>query len=98
MGFSKQEHWSSLSFPSPGDLPDLGIKSPALQADSLPTGPQGKLVMNQVLILEHMLHKDLSNECKKEADIHGDYSRSWFSITPGQYVSFRTGPKPAVEK
>ena len=38
MGFSRQEHWSGLPFPSPGDLPDPGIKpsSLALQADSLP--------------------------------------------------------------
>ena len=37
MGFSRQEHWSGLPFPSPGDLPNPGIelKSPALQADSL---------------------------------------------------------------
>ena len=39
MGFPRQEYWSSLPFPSPGDLPDPGIepRSPALQADSLPT-------------------------------------------------------------
>ena len=39
MGFSRQEHWSGLLVPSPGDLPDPGIEpgSPALQADSLPT-------------------------------------------------------------
>ena len=38
MRFSRQEYWSGLSFPSPGDLPDPGIKlgSPILQADSLP--------------------------------------------------------------
>ena len=43
MGFSRQEHWSGLPFPSPGDLPDPGIKlrSPALWADSLPSEPQG---------------------------------------------------------
>ena len=37
MGFSKQEYWSGLPFPSPGDLPDPGIKpgSLALHADSL---------------------------------------------------------------
>ena len=37
--FSRQEYWSGLPFPSPGDLPDSGIKpgSPALQADSFPT-------------------------------------------------------------
>ena len=39
MGFSRQEYWSGLPFPSPGDLPDAGIEpgSPALQADSLLT-------------------------------------------------------------
>ena len=39
MGFSRQQYWSGLPFPSPGDLPNPGIKprSPALQADSLPT-------------------------------------------------------------
>ena len=38
-GFSRQEYWSGLPFPSPGDLPNPGIKSgsPALQADDLPT-------------------------------------------------------------
>ena len=37
MGFSRQEYWSGLPFPSPGDLPNPGIEpgSPALQADSL---------------------------------------------------------------
>ena len=36
MGFSRQEYWIGLSFPSPGDLPDTGMepRSPALQADS----------------------------------------------------------------
>ena len=44
MEFSRQEYWSGLPFPSPGDLPDPGIErgSPALQADSLPTELQGK--------------------------------------------------------
>ena len=44
MGFSRQEYWSGLPFPSPEDLPDLGIEpgSSALQADSLPTELQGK--------------------------------------------------------
>ena len=44
-GFSQQEYWSGLLFPSPGDLPDPGIKpvSPALQADSLPLRPLGRL-------------------------------------------------------
>ena len=39
MGFSRQEHWSGLPFPSPGDLPNPGIepRSPALQAGSFPS-------------------------------------------------------------
>ena len=43
MGFSRQEYWSGLPCPSPGDLPDLGIKpgSPTLQADALPSEPSG---------------------------------------------------------
>ena len=48
MGFSRQEYWSGLPFPSPGDLPDPGIEpmSPALQADSLPLSHQGSPVAN----------------------------------------------------
>ena len=44
MGFSRQEYWSGLPFPSPGDLPDPGIEpgSPALEADALTSEPPGK--------------------------------------------------------
>ena len=44
MGFSRQEYWSGLPLPSPGDLPDSGIKprSPALRADALTSEPPGK--------------------------------------------------------
>ena len=44
MGFSRWEPWRGLPFPSPGDLPDPGIKlgSPGLQADSLPSEPPAK--------------------------------------------------------
>ena len=44
MGFSRQEYWSGMPFPSPGDLPDSGIKprSPALQADALTSEPPGR--------------------------------------------------------
>ena len=44
MEFSRQEYWSELLFPSPGDLPDLGIEppSPIVQADSLPSEPPRK--------------------------------------------------------
>ena len=44
MGFSRQECWNGLAFPSPEDLPDPGIEpgSPALQADALLSEPPGK--------------------------------------------------------
>ena len=46
--FSRQEYWSGLVFPSPGDLSDPGIKprSPALQVDSLPSEPPRKPFKN----------------------------------------------------
>jgi len=42
MEFSRQEYWSGLPFPPPGDLPNPGIEpgSPALQTDALPSEPQ----------------------------------------------------------
>ena len=44
MGFSKQECWSGLPFPSPGDLPNPGVEpmSPTLQAEALLSEPPGK--------------------------------------------------------
>ena len=44
MEFSRQEYWSGLPLPSPGDLPDPGIEpgSPTLQADALLSEPPGK--------------------------------------------------------
>ena len=53
MGFPRQEYWSGLPFPSPGNLPDPGIESrfPALLEDSLLSEPPGK---PRVLVLEFM--------------------------------------------
>ena len=47
MESSRQEYWSGLPFPSPGDLPDPGIepRSPMLQADALPSEPPGKPIL-----------------------------------------------------
>ena len=44
MGFPRQEYWSGLPFPFPGDLPDPVVKprSPAFQADTLPSEPPVK--------------------------------------------------------
>ena len=49
MGFPRQEYWSGLPFPPLGDIPNLGIKpvspvSPALQGDSSPAEPSGKIL------------------------------------------------------
>ena len=58
MGFSRQENWSGLPFPSSGDLPDAGIepRSPALQADALLSEPpvecQCQMVKNPPTIQE----------------------------------------------
>ena len=57
MGFSRQEYWSGLPFRSPGDLPDPGIepRSPALQANSLPTELQGKTYIFSIsLLIKHL--------------------------------------------
>ena len=59
MGFYRQENWSGLPFPSPGDLPNTGIKpgSPALQANALPSKPPRKPVPPNVSFkqMSHLL-------------------------------------------
>ena len=64
MGFSRQEHWSRLPFPPPGDFPDQGIKpaspvAPALQADSLyrlshQGSPQKQPILSNFYITTHI--------------------------------------------
>ena len=52
MVFPRQEYWSGLLFPFPGDLPSPGIEpgSPALQADSLPLSHQGSPIVNKKIV------------------------------------------------
>ena len=61
MEFSRQEYWSGLPFPSPGDLPDPGVKpgSPALQADALPSEPPG------ISLSIYSIHKVLGTDSSK---------------------------------
>ena len=75
MGFSRQECWSGLPFPSPGDLPNPGIKprTAALQTDSLPTETQGKIKM-------HKRAKTLEEDSHRR----GFYVIKRGSILPGQ--------------
>ena len=58
MGFSRQEYWSGLSVPSPGELPEPGIKpgSPTLQADILPSEPPGKLILKSLKALQAYIY------------------------------------------
>jgi len=57
MGFSRQEYWSGLPFPSPGDLPNPGIepRPPAWQTDSLPSEPPGKPINRNVSFTQSCL-------------------------------------------
>ena len=59
MEFSMQEYWSGLPFPSPGDLPNPGVKPGLLhwQADSLPFEPPGKPNLSALLIILSILPK-----------------------------------------
>ena len=63
MGFSRQEYWGGLPFLSPGDLPNPGIepRSPALQADSLPDEPPGKLAHSNLPIWSSLTVKRSEN-------------------------------------
>ena len=63
MGFSRQEYWSGLPFPSPRGLPHPGIEpgSPALQTDALPSEPLGKPVKNLKLLMNLINFKGYLN-------------------------------------
>ena len=64
MEFSRQEYWSGLPFPSPGDLPDSGIesRSPALRADDLPSEPPGnRITLNKNQLPEVSMRVELGH-------------------------------------
>ena len=72
--FPRQEYWSGLPFPSPGDLPNPGIEpgSPALEADALPSEPPGKSKGRRKTPLTEKVSKNVEDiaqllcECKVE--------------------------------
>ena len=68
MELSRPEYWTGYPFPSPGDLPNPGIKSrsPTLQADSLPAEPPGKPIkdLKDMKILRATYSKRYSS-CKR---------------------------------
>ena len=60
MEFSRPEYWCGEPFSSPRDLPNPGIeaRSPALQVDSLPAEPQGKPIIDKIILKIHMEIKE----------------------------------------
>ena len=72
MGFPRQEYWSGLPFPSPGDLPDPGMetKSPALAVAEPPQKPAPLLSEAQILNVNKMLSN--SNQRKYLSHFQGD--------------------------
>ena len=69
MGFSRQEYWSRLPFPSPGDLPNPEIEpgSPALQADALSSEPPGKPHREQKESLKAEQHDSVQTQVEARA-------------------------------
>ena len=65
MGFSRQEYWSGLPFPSPGDLPNPGIeaRSPTLQADALTSVPPGKPLKYKNTVSQKTSYRDTELLC-----------------------------------
>ena len=78
MGSSRQECWSGLPFPSPGDLPYPGIepRSPALQADALPSEPPGKPLNYLILEMEGIKCCLLELEKEMGVVIKGQHGKS----------------------
>ena len=87
LGFSRQEYWSGLPFPSPGDLPNPGIepRSPKLQADALLSEPperhntqehntQRKMINQEICVL--MLHSKRQAPCF----VNQDFSHLWWMM------------------
>ena len=68
IGFPRQEYWSGLPFPSPGDLPDPGIKprSPTLQADALTSEPPGKPYLSLEKCKSNMMKYHFTPNFKKK--------------------------------
>ena len=78
MGFPRQEYWSGLPFPPPGDLSDPGMDpgSPALQAESLPIEPQGKpYSLPQTLTASLLV--SCSAEMTRDGPLHYTEHNSW---------------------
>ena len=101
MEFSRQEYWSRLPFPSPGDLPypGLGPGSPALRADSLLSRLQGKPNLYRAMFQIHLnktgMNKQKQNLTRKES--REDYSIA-FHRTMEAHSGLMTFPSQSVSE
>ena len=78
MEFSRQEYWSGLPFPSPGDLPDPGIepRSPALQADALLPELPGKPILCYIKLMNlYLILKNILKDIKSINDFRSELGR-----------------------
>ena len=87
MGLSRQEYWSGLPFPSPGDLAGLRIEpgSSALKADSLPSKPPGNPQLRGTSSKSHHFFHTYKDHFK---GIYYDLSKLISSVQ-GNHVSFK---------
>ena len=86
MEFFRPEYWSGKPFPSPGDLPNPGIepRSPTLQEDSLLSKPQGKPILKEMGILDHLTYLLRNLYAGQEATVRtGHGTEDWFQIGEG---------------
>ena len=88
MEFSRPEYWSGQPFPSPGDLPNPGIKPriPALQEDSLPAEPPGKA----------FLLRATSHQSHETKEVTSHQMTTWASGREVERVSTGPGVCPSV--
>ena len=103
MGFSRQEYWSGLPFPSPGDLPEPGIEwgSPALEADALISEPPGKkpIVYVKIFVLLCLWGFREILSTTANAGVHwyssatslrvGNVPVLWYRVFTHRYLSYR---------
>ena len=102
MGFSRQECWSGLPLPSPGDLPDPGIepRSPALQVDALLSEPpdcvdHNKLwkILKEMGIPDHLICLLRNLYAGQEATVRtGHGTTNWFQIRKGVRQGYILSP------
>ena len=93
VGFSRQEYWSGLPFPSPGVLPNPGIepRSPALQADALTSEPPGillKIVSYYKYLFTHIFIWAFRGQCKFPHFPHFLDFQMYFRSILYRYLSF----------